>query len=128
MGFDFYIQLVLHMDPTSGKPFFYDTKEDGLTFRNYQLASIEIPEEHREFLQGRGSIFHAYTREFSYNDIFSVKIDELLDEFPDWDEVLESDDCDENRETWTEENHNRFKAALTWFSEQKQSFQATWCY
>lgn len=127
MGFDIYIKLVLHLCRENGKPFFYDRKEDGDFFKNYEIPDLEIPKQHRRFLQERGRIFHAYTGAFEYNDLYTIDVEEFLDQFPEWEEVKDSDYYDENDETWTEEDHDQFKEALTWFSKQKLCFEVSWC-
>ena len=127
MGFDFTIQLVLHICPATGNPFVYATSSEK-TYKEYSLSDIMIPEKYRRFCEERGSIFHAYTHTLSYHDVYSVDISRLLEEFPDWDTVLHSDWYDEDDDGWSEKDHDDFKEALVWFSEQPYRFQASWSY
>ena len=128
MGFDFNITLTLQLCPETGKPFYYTSSAEKGFYKEYTLPELNIPEAHKRFVQQRGPIFHVYTGMFSFNDIFTVDIQKLLDEFPDWEEVLSSDYYDENDDGWSEEDHNEFREALTWFNQQNVSFQASWSY
>lgn len=123
MGFDFLIQLVLHICPETGKPFVYS----GLK-RDFSIPELNIPKEHRRFIQQRGSIFHAYTYTFNEENIYTVDIYRLLEEFPEWTTVKESAWYGGWEDDWTEEDHNDFKEALTWFKQQPFSYQASWSY
>jgi hypothetical protein len=125
MGFDFSIQLCLHLCPTTGKPFVYDREFKKV----YTFPTVEVPEEYRRFVQLRGSFLHVYTDFYNEKDIYQVPVEGILDAFPSWEAVKESswyEGCD--GWDWSEEDHDTFRKALEWFAEQPYSFQASWSY
>lgn len=125
MGFDFSIQLVLSICSKSGQPYVYSRGWEKL----YELPKLEIPEEYRQFLQDRGPLYHIYTDYFSKNQRFSATTEELLENFPEWDEVKDSHWYERYADDeWPEQTHNLFREALQWFSEQPYTFQASWSY
>ena len=123
MGFDFYINISFNICPATGKPFSYGPNSEKI----YGIPSIEIPEPYRRFVQERGHIFHAYTDRFGQEGIYSVGVEELLDRFPTWTEIVEDGSFCEDLEWWSEKDHDAFKEALEWFSVQSYSFIASWC-
>ena len=131
MGFDINITMSLQMCPASGKPFYYgsDPKTNKIE-KIYGLPNILVPAKMCEYLEGRGSIFHAYTDTFNDKDIFNVSVDEFLDEYPTWEDVKKSGyyvDEDENG-YWMEEDHEGFKRLLEWCCQQGPSFRVCWSY
>lgn len=128
MGFDFFIQLILQVCPETGKPFYYNSSPEKGMYKEYTLPELNIPEKHRRFLQGRGSIFHVYTHTFNEENIYTVDIDRFLEVFPEWEEVIDSSWYEGWEDEWTEQDHDDFKEALTWFSKQHPNYQATWSY
>lgn len=128
MGFDFFIQLVLHLCPETGKPFYYATSQEKGLYKEYVQPELNIPEKHRRFLEQRGSIFHAYTHHFNEENIYTVDVERLLEVFPEWEDMEDSSYYEGWEEEWTQQDHNDFKEALKWFSESSLNFQATWSY
>ena len=128
MGFDINVMMELFMCPATGKPFYYgydkDTKK---TKKIYDLPNIVVPEKMCEYLVGRGHHFHAYTRDFDEKDMFSVSVDYFLEEYPTWEQVVNSDDYSEDSH-WIEEDHEGFKRLLEWCLEQRIPFRVEWSY
>ena len=126
MGFDFYIQLCLNLCDATGKPYIFNEKSE----KDYVLPNIVIPEQHRRFLKLRGRFLHIYTDDLNDHNIFSADVDALLEKFPDWDEIKNDEfysECVEEYE-WTEDDHNKFKAALEWLQNQPYHYSASWSY
>ena len=125
MGFDFSIQtLPLSICTETGKPFIYRFLNGDC--KKIYIEEFVVPEEHRRFTFLCGRVYHIYTRDVSSEDSYSCGIQELLNVFPSWDDVK-----DETLVvSWglTEEEHNGFYAALTWFAEESDVFIARWSY
>lgn len=125
MGFDFSIQTMpLAICTETGKPFIFQCSNEECKKR--YIEEFVVPEEHRRFAFLCGRLYHLYTREVSSEDSYSCSIQELLDFFPNWEDLK-----DENLvETWgwTEEDHNAFQSALTWFAQEGDIFIARWSY
>lgn len=125
MGFDFSIQLILKICSKTGQPFFYSNKFEKI----YELPKLEVPEEFRPFVQDRGRLYHVYTDDFNIDNKLEASPEELLDVFPDWEDVKGSDYYEGYTENdWSEKTHNLFREALEWFAKQPYSFQASWSY
>ncbi len=125
MGFDFSIQVrVLTVCQETGKAFVFQTTKDGFCKRYIQ--DVIVPEEHRPYTFLCGRLYHLYTREVSNADSHSCDIKELLDVFPSWEDLEDENLVIEWK--WTQEDHNAFRAALDWFSQQKDVFYARWSY
>ncbi len=114
----------MHLCPVTGKAFVYHY-ENKKTVKKYDIQDIQIPEKYRRFVELRGHFLHAYTDEFNFSDIFETRVYNLLEEFPAWEEVTKYEFEDDY---WSEEDHNTFKEALKWFSEQPYTFNASWSY
>jgi hypothetical protein len=128
MGFDINIMMVLHMCPGTGKPYYYKyNKEKKVVDKIYEYPNLDVPAKMCDYLEGRGSIFHAYTEKFNYEERYNVSVDEFLEAYPDWKDVLHSDHYD-NDDYWCEEDHEGFKRLLEWCCEQEVSFHVTWSY
>lgn len=122
MGFDLFIHLKLTMCENTGKPYYFDKS----LVKKYDYPEINIPEELRKYLYGRGHFFHAYVDPIEDQDIgFEVDVCEFLDSFPDWKEVTEHDRYDDY---WTEEDHNNFKALLECLESLPYPFSVSWSY
>jgi len=126
MGFDLTITLHLSIDPKTGLPFVYSINhptEKDYTMIPYVPSEYEVPEEHCPYLRQRGHHFHFYIG--SFTDRTSIDVEEFLNEYPKWQDVVASmGDTDYG---WTEEDHDGFKSALLWLSS-KQVFQVEWSY
>lgn len=125
MGFDFAIHLVLHICSKTGQPYVYSKGLEKL----YGIPKLEIPEKYLPFVQDRGHLYHVYTDYFNENDVLSASPEDLLDHFPEWEDVVSSSVYEGYTEDdWSEQTHNLFREALQWFSRQPYSFQASWSY
>ena len=126
MGFDLFITLKLHMCDGTGKPYYYDKDFS----KNYDISAIVVPEHLRKYLQQRGKYLHAYTDKFNREDRFDVDIDEFLEEFPLWQQVVADEAYDkyECYYYWDEEDHKKFKELLDWCSQQRCYFSLDWSY
>jgi len=126
MGFDLTITLHLSIDPKTGLPFVYAINhptEKDYTMIPYVPSEYEVPEEHCPYLRQRGHHFHFYIE--SFTDRTSIDVEEFLNEYPKWQDVVASmEDTDYG---WTEKDHDGFKSALLWLSS-KQVFQVEWSY
>ena len=121
MGFDINIEMVLHVCNKTGKPYYYGKNFE----RIYEIPPITVPEHLREYLEGRGPVFHAYTGHFNAQDIYNVTTYGFLQQYPTWDSVQEEY---EDHEYWTEEDHNKFKELLEWCNKQSVVFRVSWSY
>ena len=127
MGFDILITLDLGMCPETGKPFYYSSEHFE---KVYTLPPIEVPEDLRRYLEGRGRHFHAYTDTFNDQLVFETTIERFVEEYPSWEDLMVSDeyredilDCE-----WTEEDHNTFLKLLKWCMHQPVCFRISWSY
>lgn len=122
MGFDLSIDMCLGMCTTTGKPYSYDKD-----FKKcYDIPSVEIPEELRKYLEQRGPYLHIYTSHFNEQDRYDVNVNEFLEEFPSWEDVLAHPNYDE--EYWTEEEHTTFLKLLKLCAKSTVSFRVSWSY
>ena len=124
MGFDLYIHMSLLMDETNGKPFYFGKNLEKV----YELPVIEIPQELKKYLYGRGHYFHVYTDKFNRKDIYHVDVHTFLDKYPSWRRFKESDYYDEEHQDWTRDDHRNFKKLLEFLSEQNVGFSVCWSY
>lgn len=121
MGFDINIDMILHMDKDTGKPFYYGKGLEHM----YDISSFVVPDHLKEYLVGRGPVFHAYTSEFNYENRYDVPVSEFLEHYPSWKEVQEDY---KDHDYWTEADHNKFKELLEWCQKQPVSFRVSWSY
>jgi hypothetical protein len=129
MGFDINITMDMLMCPGSGKPFYYKyNKETKVVDKIYDFSNIIVPGKMCEYLEGRGHIFHAYTHMFNEKDVYNVSVDEFLEEYPTWEDVVKSPYYDDADHYWIEEDHLGFKRTLEWCAEQDVSFRVCWSY
>jgi hypothetical protein len=128
MGFDINVMMELFLCPATGKPFYYGRdKETKKVEKVYELPTLIVPEMMRKYLVGRGHIFHAYTDHFNEKEIFNVSVDEFLEEYPTWDDVMKCDYYSDEG-YWSEEDHEGFKRLLEWSCQQGVSFRVAWSY
>lgn len=128
MGFDINVNMVLHMCPKTGKPFYYKfNQEKRITEKCYELPSIVVPAKMCEYLVGRGHIFQAYTEYFNDREMYDVSVEDFLEQYPSWDEVLEHSSYDDEY-GWIEEDHEGFKRLLEWCTRQGICFRVSWSY
>ncbi len=124
MGFDLYIHMTLMMDEATGKPYYFNTKCEKI----YELPTVEIPEELRKYLYGRGHFFHVYTDKFNRKDIFEVNVSTFLEKYPSWKRFTESDYYDDEYQDWTRADHKNFKKLLEFLADQPVGFTVSWSY
>lgn len=129
MGFDLFIHMNLMMCDGTGKPFYYGTnKETGKIDKLYELPVVEIPEELRKYLYGRGHHFHIYTDKFNRKDIFQVSVSAFLERFPSWRRFEESDYYEDDPQGWTRDDHKNFKKLLKHLEDLSPGFSVSWSY
>jgi len=128
MGFDLFIHMTLHMCPETGKPYYYGYNYEKHSDKMYELPTVNIPEELRKYLYGRGHHFHVYTDKFNRKDIFEVSVETFLERFPSWKRFEDSDYFEDDPEGWTREDHKNFKKLLKFLSEQSIGFTVSWSY
>ena len=121
MGFDINIEMVLSMCKVTGKPYYL-----GANFEHiYDIGDIVVPEHLKEYLVGRGPVFHAYTSDFNYENRYNVSVYEFLEHYPSWEDVHKEY---EDHDYWTEDDHNKFKELLEWCKKQCVDFRVSWSY
>ena len=121
MGFHFQIYAYVQMDTDTGLPMM------GWPPVPYNPRYCIVPEQYREFLTIHTGIVSCYTVNAEYGmRTFHMRVDELLEYFPSWNEVLELWNGNELYE-WSEEKHTLFKEALEWLAS-KNCFMASWSY
>lgn len=121
MGFDINIDMIMHMCEHTGKPYYYGKDLN----RVYEIPTLEVPQELKEYFVGRGPVFHAYTSHFNMEDRYSASVYEFLEHYPSWKEVQEDY---EDHDYWTEDDHKKFKQLLEWCQTQRPSFRVSWSY
>ena len=124
MGFDLEIRLSLGICIHTGRPYYYSKNFE----KNYDIESIVIPEEHRKSFEGRGKIFHVYTDNFNYENIYSVNVSKFVEEFPDWAVVREWLEENEYTNYWTDKDHYALYDALVWCEKSGHLFIVEWSY
>jgi hypothetical protein len=120
MGFDLYISCRINVCNETGKLFFYTDQY----IKNYSIPTILVPEEYRRFLKQRGHHLGLYTSKVT--DEYSTSVENFLDKFPEWSEILEDADYEEYEDIWKEEDHDLFKNALDWLARQQIGFIVSW--
>ncbi len=116
--------MSLMMDEGTGKPFYFGKDLQKI----YELPSIDIPQELKKYLYGRGSHFHVYTDKFNRKNIYHVSLETFLDKYPSWKRFKESDYYDEEHLDWTRDDHKNFKKLLQFLEEQPVQFTVSWSY
>lgn len=124
MGFDLYIHMSLMLDQATGKPYYYNKDFEKVLW----IPAIEIPEELKKYLYGRGSHFHVYTEKFNRKNIYHVSLSAFLERFPSWSRYKKSDYFEDNPEEWTREDHKNFKKLLKFLEEQPAHYTVSWSY
>ena len=128
MGFDISIHMVLYMCPETGKPYYLKRNKETKTIdKVYDRPDIEVPAKMCEYLVERGHIFHAYTGDFNEREVYDVSVDEFLEKYPSWEQVME-DPSYSDEGFWIEEDHLGFKQTLEWCLKQEVSFRVSWSY
>ncbi len=129
MGFDINITMDLQMCPATGKPFYFKyNKEKQFVEKIYDFPNILVPGKMCEYLEGRGHIFHAYTQKFNDNERYSTSVEEFLEEYPSWEDVVKSHYYENEDYYWHQEDHEGFKRLLEWCAEQDVPFTVRWSY
>jgi len=120
MGFDIYINCSVSICKETGKHFYY-----GASKKIYDMPAV-IPEEHREFVSMKGCVFQVYAN--FVTDESSTSVENFVDKYPDWSDIIENSDVEEYSNYWNEDAHDRFYAALKWFAEQEICYMISWSY
>jgi hypothetical protein len=118
MGFHIYINCFLGICEDTGKHFYYRNFQ-----KVYDMPPV-VPEEHREFINMKGKVFRIYTDLIT--DDTSTSVTNFIDKYPEWFDIVEDSNFESCSEYWNEEKHNRFYAALKWFSDQDISYTISW--
>jgi hypothetical protein len=118
MGFDIYIHLSLQICKDTGRYFYYKGGD-----KIYDMP-YTVPEEYREFVSMKGSIFRIYTS--LVTDEVSTSVENFVDKYPNWSDIIEDSNFEKSL-FWNEDKHNRFYAALKWFMEQGSCYNISWC-
>lgn len=126
MGFDINVEMILHMCPEKGKPYFYRWNEETKIIEKvYGLPELVVPEKFRNYLVGRGHHFHAYTADFNEEQRYTVSAGEFLDKYPRWKDVKTDPSYEEG---WLKQDHRGFKSLLKWCCNQDVPFRVSWSY
>lgn len=120
MGFDLYISCRINVCNETGKFFFYTDQY----IKNYDIPAIVVPQQYRRFLKQRGRHLSLYTSKVT--DEYSTSVENFLDKFPEWSEILEDSEYEEYEDIWNEEDHDLFKDALGWLARQAIGFIVSW--
>lgn len=129
MGFDINITMELYMCPASGKPYYLKWNKEQKNYEKiYDIPQLIVPAKMCEYLEGRGHIFHAYTEKFNSEERYNVSVDEFLEEYPTWADVVDNDLYRDEGYYWSEEDHEGFKRLLEWCLEQDVPFRVVWSY
>ena len=124
MGFDLFIHMSLMMDEGTGKPYYFGKNLEKM----YDLPTVDIPEELKKYLYGRGSHFHVYTDKFNRKNIYHVDLNTFLEKYPSWKRFTESDYYDPEDNYWTREDHKNFKKLLEFLQSSECHFTVSWSY
>jgi len=130
MGFDINICVQLLMCPETGKPYYLHwDKEAKKVTKEYSIPTIEIPEQLRKYLVGRGHLFHAYTEYFNERDIYSTDVRTFQEHYPSWDDVIQNDNySDDYADAWNEEDHKNFEKLFEFLNDQEVTYTICWSY
>jgi len=129
MGFDINVLLQLTMCPETGKPFYYGhNKTTRQIEKIYDLHVPTFPEDLKEYLVGRGRIFHAYTEAFNEDGVYEVDVDRFLESYPSWDQVVDHENYYEDDCGWTQEDHDKFEKLLKFCLDSDLPFRVGWSY
>lgn len=128
MGFDIHIQVIFYMCSSSGKPYYFKrNRETKLIEKKYDFPDFIVPEALCKYLVGRGHLFHAYTEYFNDQERYCVPLEEFLERYPSWEEVVDHENYSDEG-GWTEDDHLGFLDLLKWCSKQDVSFEVSWSY
>lgn len=111
-----YITCTFEICKDTGKHFYYSG------YQKIYSMPIVVPEAHREFVKMTGTVLEIYAR--LVTDENSTSVDNFVDKFPAWSTIVE--DGSAFSDSWDETTHDRFYAALQWFSEQKICYMISW--
>ena len=117
MGFDIYIRINMMLDKHTGLPVVWSRDANRLV--PYEPSKWMVPEEHRRWIEQRGSHFHMYITGDPH-----ICVEQFLEAYPCWEMIegnLNEDDV------WCEQDHHAFRSALEWFRS-KGGFSVDWSY
>jgi hypothetical protein len=118
MVFHMYITCTLEICEETGKHFYY-----GGFQKLYGIPST-IPEEHRKYVNITGDIFNIYA--MFVTDETSTSLENFVDKFPEWSDIIDTCDFEKDFGFWTEEMHNKFYESLKWIAQQNVSYTISW--
>lgn len=123
MGFDFSIQMCLHLCDKTGRPYFYNQN----FVEEFDLSKVVIPQECRRFVNMRGHHLHVYIQNIS-KKISTFPLDSFLESLPSQDEVLNYIEKNGVNTIWTKNDDTQFREALQTLVELGPSFIVSWSY
>ena len=118
MGFHMYITCTLEICKDTGRHFYH-----GGFQKLYGIPPV-IPEMHREYVKMSGDVYKLYTSLIT--DEMSTSVENFVDKFPEWSDIIDTCEFEEEFGFWTEEMHNKFYASLQWFAEQNVPYMISW--
>ncbi len=118
MGFHLYITCTLEICESTGKHFYYG----GL--QKVYGAPPDIPEVHRKYVKMSGGLIGLYMA--LVTDEVSTSVENFVDKFPNWSNIVSITNFEDFSSTWNEEMHNNFYASLKWFAEQNVCYMISW--
>jgi len=118
MGFNIQINCTLEICPDTGKHFYYNRFE-----KIYDMPQV-IPEQYRKYVSMKGKHFRIYTNLITDDIVTSVE--NFVDKYPKWSDIVEDPDYNEDSKIWNEDKHDQFYDALKWFSKQNICYMISW--
>lgn len=117
MSLDLRIGLNLMIQGWDGMPFVHDGFGRCVP---YDAQRFAVPEPFKKYINQHGPHWNMYIKPWSLGS--ETTCSSFLRHYPLWSVVYEGL---ENTTDWTEQDHDMFKAALTWFVE-KGGFYVHW--
>ena len=121
MGFDLIIVQRIYFDTVTGMPYVYGPNAMRVP---YDPITFKIPEPFRKLVAQRGPHWHEYIKPYDSDWEFEASVEDFLENYPEWNMVFEGLEDDYS---WTEKDHDTFKAALIWLAS-KGCFYVSWSY
>ena len=106
------------MSPIDGKPFVWDWG-----FQNripVDLSTYNVPDEFICYMEARDGAYYIYAEDYRVGDHHEAQADIFFQNFPEWEDIAPK--VAEGDYGWTEEDHNKFRAAAAWFAERPGFF------
>jgi len=126
MGFDLCAKLLLNIDPATGTPFIYGTKNGDLVRIPFNPEQHVVPEQFCKYLEQQGDHFVLYVSHFiNFNNfVQQVSCEEFLEHYPDW--TFYNLKKEFEGYDWTKADHDGFKEFLKWTTNTDSSYFLGW--